>query len=186
MTSRLWSLLRYCPRPGHAPTTVPPPAQKNFRVKHAVIVQFLVQSKICDNLLSSLCISLSSELELKYATTPNKGGPASCCGIAATAGNNDAAVAAAVEAHTEGSSLQPASLSPLLVAVAVAAPTAALAVATTRHPRCQGCCRCRSKHQWCRNCRRRCHCHFHRPHRCRHYCHCHHSRPVTFSAVTFS
>ena len=61
---------------------------------------------------TSLSLSLLSELELKYATTPDKGGPARCRGVAPVTGDNEVAVVAPEEAHVEGSSLQPASLSP--------------------------------------------------------------------------
>ena len=97
-----------------------------------------------------------------------------------------AAYGLAGEAQAEGSSLQPASLSPRLAAAAaaVAALTTAFAAAT-KTPRCH--CRCRrcGKCQWHRHC---CRCHhrrFRRPHRCRHHCHCRCS-PAPSSTVTFS
>ena len=84
--------------------------------------------------LSSNALSLSSsssflsELELKYATTHDKGGPARCHGVAPATGYNDVAVAAAGKAQAEGSSLQLASSS--TQSAAAAASTATLAAAT--------------------------------------------------------
>ena len=83
------------------------------------------------SLLSSSS-SFLSELELKYATTPDKGGPARYRGVAPATGDNDVAVAAAGKVHAEGSLLQPVSSFPRSAAAATAL-TAALA-ATTKTP----------------------------------------------------